>query len=77
MESFIQILLLFWERKYMYTSYMFFSLYVEVPIAVLFSNLKVNLFQPAHRRGEIISEQERDMEQAFEKLFVKTHGKYK
>ena len=33
------------------------------------------MFQPVHRRVEMGSEQQRDMEQAFERLFVKTHGK--
>jgi len=33
------------------------------------------MFQPVHRRLEMVSEQQRDMEQAFENLFVKKHGK--
>ena len=38
--------------------------------------LQANMFQPVHRRVEMVSEQQRDMEQAFERLFVKTHGKH-
>ena len=38
--------------------------------------LQANMFQPVHRRVEMVSEQQRDMEQAFERFFVKTHGKH-
>ncbi len=34
-----------------------------------------NMFQPAHRRIEMASEQQREMEGAFERLFARTqHG---
>lgn len=36
--------------------------------------LQPNLFQPAHRRIEMASEQQREMEGAFERLFVRTQG---
>ena len=40
-----------------------------------FASLQANMFQPVHRRVEMVSEQQRDMEQAFESLLVKQHGK--
>jgi len=38
------------------------------------ATMPANMFQPVHRRLEMVSEQQRDMEQAFENLFVKKHG---
>ena len=32
------------------------------------------MYQPVERRKEVVKEQQRDMEQAFERLFVDTHG---
>ena len=46
--------------------------YVHISYSLV---LQVNMFQPVDQRIEMASEQQRDMEQAFEKLFVKTHGK--
>ena len=36
--------------------------------------LQSNLFQPVQQRLEMASEQQRDMEQAFEKLLLRTRG---
>ena len=38
------------------------------------AGMPANVFQPAQQRAEMVCEQQRDMEEAFEKLFVKTHG---
>ena len=35
-----------------------------------------NVYQPVERRKEVTREKQRDMEQAFERLFVKTHGEF-
>lgn len=38
------------------------------------AGMPANVFQPVQRRAEMVGEQQRDMEEAFEKLFVRTHG---
>ena len=39
--------------------------------------LQNNMYQPLEQRMAVAREQQRDMEQAFERLFVSTHGQLK
>lgn len=47
---------------------------IELCALLIVTPLQANMFQHTQRRMELGHEQQRDMEQAFEGLFIKTHG---
>ena len=50
-------------------------MHVQLDLICACVNIQSNMYQPMEHRKEVAREQQRDMEQAFERLFVQTHGK--